>query len=140
MPEDDHIVDYRNTAYSPHLRERMEASMQRASGSEHAYSHSSKDVRAKDVGANDNRWPALDAWRRLRVSQWVALVGLATLLATSTVHALTPPPKFVPTPEFHEQMEKLALAIMLMPCDHREPGYPDMRVADLRGVSASPAD
>jgi hypothetical protein len=120
MPEDDHIVDYRNTAYSPHLRERMEASMERASGPEHAYSPVS----------NDNGSPARNAWRRLAVSQWVALVGLTTLLTASTVHALTPPRQFVPTPEFDAHIEALARAIMLMPCPYREPGYPtDIPVA-----------
>jgi hypothetical protein len=75
-------------------------------------------------------------------------MGLATLLGATTVNAFVTIPRALPfaaddqglPPGFDAQIEKLVLAIMLMPCDHREPGYPDVRVADLRDMSPGAAD
>src|SRR5258708_546323 len=95
MPEDDHIVDYRTTAYSPQLRERREASMSSASGPEYPYSPQSDDV-APENGANDNGTPPRNAWWRLGASRWAAVIALTGLLAATTVHAFVLAPRELP--------------------------------------------
>jgi hypothetical protein len=78
--------------------------MMRTSSPEHAYASPS----------NDNCRLRADRWR-LNAPRWAAAIALATLLGATTVHALTPPRKFVPTPEFDARIEALVHAIMLMP-------------------------
>jgi hypothetical protein len=101
--------------------------MSSASGPEHAYSPQSHDPKletgAPENGANENALPH-NPWWRLGASRWAALIALAALLGTTTVHAFTAPRELQLPPDFDEKMEKLALMIMLMPCPHREPDTP----------------
>lgn len=96
--------------------------MKRAFGSEHAYSPAS----------NDNTSRVLNAWRRLRASQWVALMGLTTLLGATTVNAFVMIPRALPftadegglPPEMRADLERQLRAMVMFPC-HELPGTGD---------------
>jgi hypothetical protein len=134
MPEDDHIVDYRDTAYSPQLRERGRPSMKRASDPDHEYSPNSVSDRARE------RW-------RLDAPRWAAAIALATLLTATTVHAFVIAPRELAfmtddgglPPEVRADLERQLRAMMVFPC-HEQPGDSELPIASSGDVGRTAVD